>query len=493
MRVCSWVLWTIVALSAARACGQDAATSAAGEKTPKVERPVQMRLYPAAEPQPSLRYQLLPPFVECRPGNAAVWWNRLPAGRTTFWQDFDNSWNSLDQWMKIPLGDPQEKACRNSQSMKKALDRLYHTSGVFADMERAARFESCDWELPIREANYFEMLLPEVQFCRQYARFLAARAHLQIAEGRYEEAVHTLQVGFAEARDVAAGHTLINSLVGITIAGMMSHEIQQMMQQPDAPNLYWALSAMPSQLVDFRRAAEAEANSLYLQFPQLRNLASQKYSAAEWDRLLHTILKFVQGGLYVAGQPAKPEKLDAAIAKLKDEGYPKARQFLIAQGRSAAEVDAMPASQAILCYSMHIWDQANQDELKWFLLPSEEIGDGLDAAEQRMRSVYYAEEIIPLVRTFTPCVSAARKAEVRYQWNVAMLRTFEAMRLYAANHSGQWPERLSDIREVPVPNNPFDNRPFVYRREGDKVILTSEKGPRGVPWKHELTLMPAKR
>ena len=71
-----------------------------------------------------------------------------------------------------------------------------------------------------------------------------------------------------------------------------------------------------------------------------------------------------------------------------------------------------------------------------------------------------------------------------------MLRIFEAMRLYAATHDGQWPDRLSDITEVPIPINPFDGKPFVYQRQGNKAILTSEHGPRGMPWRHEITLMP---
>ena len=64
------------------------------------------------------------------------------------------------------------------------------------------------------------------------------------------------------------------------------------------------------------------------------------------------------------------------------------------------------------------------------------------------------------------------------------------MRLYAAAHDGLWPERLSDIAEVPIPNNPYDGKPFLYQREGNKAILTCEKGPRGIPWRHEITLMP---
>jgi hypothetical protein len=38
--------------------------------------------------------------------------------------------------------------------------------------------------------------------------------------------------------------------------------------------------------------------------------------------------------------------------------------------------------------------------------------------------------------------------------------------------------------------NPYDGKPFVYQRQGDKAILDSEKGPQGMPWRYEITLMP---
>ena len=71
-------------------------------------------------------------------------------------------------------------------------------------------------------------------------------------------------------------------------------------------------------------------------------------------------------------------------------------------------------------------------------------------------------EIIPLASLLLPATSAAKHAETRNDWNIAMLRIFEAMRLYAATHDGQWPDRLSDITEVPIPVNPFDGKPFLY-------------------------------
>jgi hypothetical protein len=64
------------------------------------------------------------------------------------------------------------------------------------------------------------------------------------------------------------------------------------------------------------------------------------------------------------------------------------------------------------------------------------------------------------------------------------------MRLHAAGHEGRWPDHLSEITAVPVPANPYDGRPFVYQRHGDKAVLTSEKGPKHMPWSYEITLMP---
>jgi len=52
-----------------------------------------------------LKYQLLPPLLERRPGNAAVWWNRLPAEHSSFLADFNKDGGlaeKIDQWVEIP-------------------------------------------------------------------------------------------------------------------------------------------------------------------------------------------------------------------------------------------------------------------------------------------------------------------------------------------------------------------------------------------------------
>jgi hypothetical protein len=59
----------------------------------------------------------------------------------------------------------------------------------------------------------------------------------------------------------------------------------------------------------------------------------------------------------------------------------------------------------------------------------------------------------------------------RSERRVAMLQCIEAIRLYAAAHNGQFPKVLSDITQVPVPDDPVTQKPLIYRRNGSKAFL----------------------
>ena len=460
------------------------ASSAEEEKT------MQIVLHPAAEPCPALKYQLLPPFLERRPGNAAVWWNRLPAERMQYLAASSKEFMDTGRftvWMDMPIGSPREKAYREKELSD--VVNLIHDGAVFSDMARAAQFESCDWEQPIREGNFIAILIPEIQHARAYSRLLSAKAHLEIAEGKYDEAVKTLQIGYTQARHVAQSQTLVSGLVGLTIAGVMSYQVQQFVQQPDAPNLYWALSTLPRPLVDLRPGGEAESNILYLQFPELRDLDKKKLAPDEWRELLKRIVGDV---LQFSDNRAFPRSGDvsAMIAVAGLQGYPRAKQYLIEKGRTAAEVEAMPVAQVILLYTVQIYNEASDEHFKWFFLPGAEAGRGQELAERHFDATVRGKEIIPVASLLLPASRWAKEAETRCEWTVAVLRIFEAMRLYAAAHDGQWPDRLSDVTEVPIPKNPYDGEPFIYHREANKAVLTAEKGPKNWYRRYEITLMP---
>jgi hypothetical protein len=62
----------------------------------------------------------------------------------------------------------------------------------------------------------------------------------------------------------------------------------------------------------------------------------------------------------------------------------------------------------------------------------------------------------------------------RLDRHVAALQCIEALRLYAGAHNGTFPNELSDVTEVPIPNDPIDQKPFIYHRTGSKAALEAE-------------------
>ena len=107
MRIIAGIFATLVAVLTPAVLSQT--LGAESSDTPEEQKIVQIVLYPAAEPRPALKYQLLPPLLERRAGNAAVWWNRIPAEQGGFFDKFyaeDGPWSRFEKWMEIPIGDP---------------------------------------------------------------------------------------------------------------------------------------------------------------------------------------------------------------------------------------------------------------------------------------------------------------------------------------------------------------------------------------------------
>ena len=431
--------------------------------------PIKIVLYPAHEPRPALKYQLLPPLLERRPGNAAIHYLKVPHERTALFAS-SAFWTTVCNWAEMPL--PELRKAAGGEGKQYAW--IVNPSGIFDDLDRGARCESCDWDLPIREKEFYAILLPEVQSARQSGRILAARARLQIADGRYDEAVRTLRTGFAFGRHVAQAPTVISGLVGATITGSMSKQIETFIQQPDAPNLYWALASLPRPVIDFRPGFDAEMAAIYLQFPDLRDLDKKSYTAEQWRQLLQQIddkmVDLMLSGILDAPLPRRPHHVGLAASMLA--GYPRAKRFLIARGHSPAEVEAMPVPQVILLYTMQNYDELRDDMFKWLAVPYAEARRGLEQVNRRIRDESCLE-IIPLAGIFLPALQSCKQCEARTDRDLVALEVLEALRLYAADHDGRLPENLKDITEVPIPLDPLRGEPFLYQRQGDTAILES--------------------
>ena len=179
----------------------------------------------------------------------------------------------------------------------------------------------------------------------------------------------------------------------------------------------------------------------------------------------------------------------ASLTLLTISGYPTAKHYLVEHGRTAAEVEAMPVAQVVLLYTVKLYDELSDDQFKWFYLPASEGEQGTEARGAGLREALASQAgDDPLGVVLASREHGGKEAETRRNGSSLLLRIFEAMRLYAANHGGRWPDHLSDITEVPVPVNPYDGKPFLYERHGDKAVVDGRARPDELAPAYEITL-----
>jgi len=301
---------------------------------PVKARTVELTLFPAKAPEPVDKYRLLPKPDEQTDSDAFPLYQKaiqsLPA-------DYDK--DKVSQWRNAPLKElPTEQVKATLEKFSPALQLL----------RQASHSKQCSWPA-VESVPATNELTVDVSKCRELAFVLAVQARLEVAQGRYDQAVTTARMGFVMVKHLGEAPTLIQGLVGVAIGALMCRQLEEFVQAPDAPNLYWALQNLPRPLIDIDRQIELE------------------------------------------------------LANLKKEKNPLLREQF----------------------------------------------------EKQVK----------------PAHDRARLQTKRMNREVTALQCIEAIRLYAATHGGKFPNQLSDITDVTVPDNPATGRPFAYSRSGSKATL----------------------
>lgn len=435
--------------------------------------PIRLTVRPAAEPVPALQYRLIPDLLDQAPGNAAFLYYRAFSPEW-FSQSLNRRqpdfFQKVEKWTKTPL----------AELPRGELSWLL-TSPALHEVDLAARRQFCDWELTerfLQEGVY--MVFPDLQGFRQQAQLLALRARLEMAAKQYDKAIYTLQTGISMARHLGEGPTLIHALVGIAIFGVMADQLEELLRCPEAPNLYWALTTLPQPLIGLPKAMQGEQFWLYGTFPELRGIEAGPKTAGELKALQEKL-----GWMVYLGDIPSPEKSKGTSAAgqlgllaLVMKTYPQAKRSLLARGRKLQEVEAMPAFQVVLIYSLHQFHRLRDASVKWCYLPYWQARAGIKQADQLLKQAKVNfEEGIPFASLLLPATQKVVFAQARTERRIAALRCLEALRLFASAHDGRLPETLNDIREVPIPHDPVTGKAFEYHRDGDKAMLTGPSPP----------------
>src|SRR5207248_11786197 len=163
---------------------------------------------------------------------------------------------------------------------------------------------------------------------------LQGRFRDEVALGRFDDALVTAKTMFALARHMGEHPTLIGDLVGFAIAFIALGPLEEMLEQPGCPNLYWALTNLPRPLVPMDRGIEGERALILAEMPGLEDTAP--LNPAQLKKLIDRIERLwafdditaLRGRSVQAyiGERTRDEKyLAAARRRLVEYGIPEDR------------------------------------------------------------------------------------------------------------------------------------------------------------------------
>ncbi|MCA9169896.1 MAG: hypothetical protein KDB23_19610, partial [Planctomycetales bacterium] len=302
--------------------------------------------------------------------------------------------------------------------------------------------------------NTLLMLLPDVNESRMFWRFQALQVRHLVARKAYDEAIQAAQVGFAMARHIEQAPFVVHDLVAISCANQMLTQLTAMIEQPDSPNLYWALTSLPSPLVDVRESVELELDMLELSFPDATRL--DRLRGDEWTRLLDQLLEAQHNYGSDLGLPNNPREKATYLVECHAKAM---RYFVKHEVYSASQLEEMRLEELLVRWMLHPHAVVRDDLLKWTFssYPSTERWQANDEAAWK-----FDPDRSQLAERLYAGRLGVLGADVRLQQRLDILRVVEALRMYAAAHDRKLPSQLEDLANVPVPVDPLTGTPFLY-------------------------------
>jgi hypothetical protein len=454
---------------------------------------VRLKVRPMSAPKPVLQYLLLPEVRELNPGNPAQWYLRCFAERRNFFFNKEAVEERI-RYLSMPLAELA--AAKLSQ----------YGGSALTEADWAARLNALDWQVLERvQTDGVALQQPELGPLRTLATALKARFRIEVAGRRFDDAIRTAKTLFALARHLGENPTHAANQVGLFVAHSALDVLEEMVQQPGCPNLCWALTELPAPLVDLCKGFQGERSLLKTEFRPLR--ADAVMTTKELEKVVSRLSGMIGFARMQAGLP--PHKLQAElIARTKDaeklrtirdrllrehlsalanrrllpenrfglvnrmRGQQMARAVfdrLLALGQAKDLIRRFPPLQVILLDEKREFAIHSDERMKLLALAPWQI-DKLGGAELERGANC-------LLAALLPSVIEARRQQGRLEQRLALLRYIEALRLYAADHDGKLPGNVSGI-VVPLPDDPFTGRPFVYRVERATAHLRNNL-PRG--------------
>jgi hypothetical protein len=418
--------------------------------------PLQFTISAAAEPVPALRYHLLPPPENQIEGNAVPVYMRVAFEQSEeWWRDIHREPARFLEFSEqdFPVEEAGKLVARFDATLKQLSD--------------AAVRSHADWAYVLEGRDPLTIPLPDSQSIRNFTRLLAVKARYETRSERYSQAIDSVRDGLALSRHVAAAPFLVNQLIGVAAAGVLLHQVDEFVQAPDAPNLYWALAELPRPFVVLRPGLGSESRLLTWRFPEL----AIPNATHDWEQLAKNMRNWaVEVARMEVGVKAAP-----AIAELANPPSPEkltaARQDLSRiSAFSAADVADMSDAELTVRYTVALHREISEAWRKWLYLPYPQSIPRFSILAEKLREDARRRELFPLVSLLSPIGGNLSITQLSIDRQIARLQLIEALRMHASQ-TGTLPAQLSDVTIEPVPLDPATGGPFAYKLEGEVATL----------------------
>jgi hypothetical protein len=299
-----------------------------------------------------------------------------------------------------------------------------------------------------------------------------------------DQAREGILVGLANSRHLAQTPFYVNQLVALAIQRIILKRADELISQPDSPNLYWALSKLPDSLVELDRAASFEADMFEQTFPAVRDLDRPR-DTKEWHKMARQLVELLE----LLGEIPKQERPQgdgSVVEQFFQNLQPEEKNHLtkaVERARAdlprmlkipAEKVAAMSDDEACVRWYSYLRMAHDQHAAAIIGLPPREAWPQLKKLQQEVESM---EEMtgtsgfgfLSGTSIYVSTWSLKRKIDA--------LRIIEAVRHHLASHKGQLPAALDEIKEVSIPIDRLTDKPYEWKVDGKTAILKAPPLP----------------
>jgi|GEM_PF-5800136 len=458
--------WTLAAIASLSLCNLAFSQATPTPATQPATQPIgdirTFDLTPTPPPSPALKYQLLFDPADRHPGNAALLYSQA---ELLFSADLSKL-----------VSDTDDASFEKDQTQFNLLAEKCQAPGIISLLDLAARCEQYDRGTPWREKG-FNALIPSLNETRALANLLKINAIRQIRAGKITDGLQNIRIGMELGRKVASEPILVSGLVGNGILAMMTTEVMdELLNRPDSPNLYWAFVSLPRPLISEQNCWQSTRLNLVTTIHELSEVNIDRISADQWHVIIDKAIEVSRIGSGNSNDP-RFAQIRQILADEITRSLPEARlSYAATYNLPANSVELLDPFKVVATYWFNEYQAIDDDYYKLTALPYVQQAPLMQATRDKLNRMIRAEPANVFL-TFQGNYARICTTLARADRSLAALTIVEALRTYAASHGGALPATLSDIpSDIPIPTNPATARPFGYTLQGDTATLSDLTG-----------------